>query len=299
MPHVERTTPIAHHDRRRLCHTLSRSSVSSSRAPRASTAGSCGLIHATIVKPGETFPRKQTPDVDGGGFTTHRGDRVYEVNIDALLGLAVVWTRPVSPAKPRADDASTRLPPTKRSPPSATRICFATCAPSCGPTRRRAPGLRSAPTRCQHSHRRSPPATRARATRHQRLAPSAPFPTLQRRTDKSWMIGGNQSSMVCPPLSRFSFGEQFGSRAGFERLEDAATSGRSGGKRDPSQRDRLPRSAQRRPFTARDARKGKRGNLEPRSGRRQDRDRTGPRGGRPARRYAGAMAWSPRRGKGS
>ena len=94
-----RVVPSPHHVRRAL--------------RQLAAAGSSTPPSSNPARPS----RKQTPDVDGGGFTTHRGDRVYEVNIDALLGLAVVWTRPVSPAKPRADDAE-HPPPANEAEPS-------------------------------------------------------------------------------------------------------------------------------------------------------------------------------------
>lgn len=52
-----------------------------------------GLVRWVHVLPGGTFPRGETPDEDGGGRSAgNHGGNVYEVNMDALLGVGPVWT---------------------------------------------------------------------------------------------------------------------------------------------------------------------------------------------------------------
>lgn len=65
-----------------------------------------GLIRTVRIDPGECFPHKDKPDVDGGGLQTHRGGNVYEVNLEALLGRGPIWLPPPPepPSIPDLDD---------------------------------------------------------------------------------------------------------------------------------------------------------------------------------------------------
>lgn len=53
-----------------------------------------GLIRWVEVPQGGSFPASAAPDVDGGGKLCPCGGKVYEVNVDALLGRAPVWMPP-------------------------------------------------------------------------------------------------------------------------------------------------------------------------------------------------------------
>ena len=53
-----------------------------------------GLVRCDRIQPGECFPDKDAPDVDGGGMETQRGGNVVEINVDALLGRGPVWLPP-------------------------------------------------------------------------------------------------------------------------------------------------------------------------------------------------------------
>lgn len=53
-----------------------------------------GLVRCVRVQPGECFPDKDAPDVDGGGKGTERGGNVVEVNVEVLLDRGKVWLAP-------------------------------------------------------------------------------------------------------------------------------------------------------------------------------------------------------------
>jgi hypothetical protein len=65
-----------------------------------------GLVRCIRVQPGECFPDKDSPDLDGSGYETQRGGNVVEINIDALLGRGPVWLPPppAPPSQPSAED---------------------------------------------------------------------------------------------------------------------------------------------------------------------------------------------------
>ena len=75
--------------------------------------GAAGLARCVRVKPGECFPDKDTPDLDGGGIETDQGGNVIELNVDALLGRGPVWL-PAPPQAPQpavGDDDGLEGPP--------------------------------------------------------------------------------------------------------------------------------------------------------------------------------------------